>query len=437
LDTFLGDVPVQHREIESKESGLFLSYFAKNGGIRILEGGAESGFRHVEPTKYKPRLMHLKGRKNVRIIEVPLSASSLNEGDVFVLDAGLTLYQWQGKKASQQEKTRAAQLCRQLDSERRGLPKVVTIDQNDRDPNEDFWAILGGRTEIAGDQGGDEDWETKEDRLLYQLSDAGGKLEFNKVAESNRVTRDKLDSRDVFVLDVGMEIFVWIGKGASEGEKKESMVVGSKYLRDNKRPNYLPITRIHEGSENPIFEAAFYQGGGAAIKRATPTSSSYGAGGVSGGGCYLTYVEASNGSLFLTWSKDPIKGALSFFAPGKPVPGHKFTSNGGREELTRGTDSTPKNGFQGWCNYLKLAREFNGAVTVNTKDVTVCVHDDNNKINKIAPGVSFTLHDYQMPAVAAWPASKALFEGAAQTGRDHFINTSQAAGAALVLPKNK
>jgi len=256
------------------------------------------------------------------------------------------LYQWVGKKASQAEKTRAAQLCRQLDSERGGRPKIVNLEQNDKDPNEDFWAILGGRTEIAGDQGGDEDWETKEDKILYQLSDAGGKMEFNKVAEANRVTRDKLDSRDVFVLDIGMEIFVWIGKGSSEGEKKESMVVGSKYLRDQKRPNYLPITRMHEGSENPVFEAAFATAGAGVIKRATPTAS-YSSGGASGGGCYLSYIEASNGSLILTWSKDPVKGALSFFQPGKPVADHKYKSNGGREELTRGTDSTPKNGFQG------------------------------------------------------------------------------------------
>ena len=436
LDTFLGDVPVQHREIESKESGLFLSYFAANGGIRILEGGAETGFRHVEATKYRPRLMHLKGRKNVRIVEVPLSGSSLNEGDVFVLDAGLTLYQWAGKKASQQEKTRAAQLCRQMDSERGGKPVVVNIDQNDKDPNEEFWSLLGGKpSTIAGDLGGDEDWEVKEDRILYQLSDAGGRMEFNKVAEANRVTRDKLDTRDVFVLDVGHEIFVWIGKGASEGEKKESMVVGTKYLRDNKRPNYLPITRIHEGNENAVFEGAFAQAGGA-IKRATPSASSN-CSGVSGGACYLTYVEASNGSLYLNWSKEPIKGALSFFQPGKPVADHKYKSNGGREELTRGTDSTPKNAFQGWCNYLKLARENNGTITVNTTDVQVCVHDDANKIKRITTGETFTLHDYQMPAVGAWPASKALFEGAVNTGRDHFINTAQGAGAALVLSKNK
>jgi hypothetical protein len=408
------------------------SYFSKSGGIRILEGGVASGFNHVKPTEYKPRLLHLKGRKNVRVIEKPLHCSSLNEGDVFVLDAGLTLYQWQGKKASQQEKTRAAQLCRTLDSERRGLPKVVTIDQNDRDANEEFWSLLGGKGEIAGDEGGDEEWERKEEKILFQLSDAGGRMEFNKIAEANRVTRDKLDTKDVFVLDIGYEIFVWIGKGASEGEKKESMVVGTKYLLDNKRPNYLPITRMNEGCESQYFEAQFVTAG-AAIKRATP-SAAYNTG-VSGGGCFLTYAEASNGSLFLNWSKTPVQGALAAFQAGKPVADHKYKSNSGREELTRGTDSTPKNGYQGWCNFLKLAREYNGTVTVFTKDVRVCVHDDSNTLKMIKPGESFEVHTQQMPAVGAWQASKALFEGAQNTGRDHFINTAQAAGAALVLPK--
>jgi hypothetical protein len=308
----------------------------------------------------------------------------------------------------------------------------VLIDQSDKDPNEDFWALLNGRGEIPGDEGGDDEWETKEDKILFQLTDAGGKMEFNKVAEANRVTRDKLDTKDVFVLDIGTEIFVWIGKGASEGEKKESLVVGTRYCLDNKRPAWLPITRMQEGSENPYFDSQFFTATGH-IKRATPTAA-YSAGGA-GGGCFLTYVEASNGSLYLNWSKTPVSGALASFQAGKPVADHKYKSNGGREELTRGTDSTPKNGYQGWCNFLKLAREFNGTVTVYTKDVQICVHDDANKLKFISAGESFEVHSYTMPAVGAWQTSKKLFEGAAATGRDHFINTAQAAGAALVLPK--
>jgi len=307
------------------------------------------------------------------------------------------------------------------------------IQQNDKDANEDFWALLGGKCEPGHEDGGDDEWETKTDKLLYQLSDAGGKLEFNKIAEASRVTRDKLDTKDVFVLDIGVEIFVWIGKGASAAEKKEAMVVGTKYLAEHKRPNWLPITKIPEGAESCYFYDQF-NSGGVTFKRATPSAAA-GASSSGGGGCFLSYVEASNGSLIITWSKTAIAGALAAFTAAKPVADHKYKTNNGREELTRGTDSTPKNAYQAWCNFLKLAREYNGTITVYTKDVQVSVHDDSNKITMINVGEHFEVHSQQQPAVGAWQRSKALFEGAQSTGRDHFLNTAQAAGAALVLPK--
>jgi len=41
-----------------------------------MEGGAETGFHHVEPEKYTPRLMHFSGRGiNVVVKEVFFSFS--------------------------------------------------------------------------------------------------------------------------------------------------------------------------------------------------------------------------------------------------------------------------------------------------------------------------------------------------------------------------
>lgn len=38
---------------------------------RIMKGGCKTGFRHVEPTEYKPRLLLVSGRrKNVSVVEV-------------------------------------------------------------------------------------------------------------------------------------------------------------------------------------------------------------------------------------------------------------------------------------------------------------------------------------------------------------------------------
>jgi hypothetical protein len=95
LDDSLNQLPVQYREVEGHESAGFLALFPQ--GIKLLAGGIESGFKHVKPTEYQPRLLHVKGKVNVRVVEVPLSCMSLNSGDVFILDAGLNIYQWQGE----------------------------------------------------------------------------------------------------------------------------------------------------------------------------------------------------------------------------------------------------------------------------------------------------------------------------------------------------
>src|SRR3989338_3674694 len=92
LDDFLGGGPIEHREVQGFESQSFLSLFP-GGMIQILAGGVESGFHHVAPEEYQPRLMHLKGTMGkVRVTQVPLACSSLNSGDVFILDAGLKIW---------------------------------------------------------------------------------------------------------------------------------------------------------------------------------------------------------------------------------------------------------------------------------------------------------------------------------------------------------
>lgn len=57
---------------------------------------------------------------------------------------------------------------------------------------------------------------------LFRLSDEGGKLEFSLVSEGT-LSRSSLDPKDVFIADNGKSLFVWVGKGASDGEKKNAM----------------------------------------------------------------------------------------------------------------------------------------------------------------------------------------------------------------------
>jgi gelsolin len=252
LDTTLGGAPVQHREVQDFESDLFLSYFQPL--IQILQGGVESGFNHVKPTEYEPRLLHLKGKKRVRVAQVSLTSDSLNSGDVFIADGGLTIYQWNGKSSSLQERQKGGEVTRALRDERKGQPKVIVIDEGKEDAG--FWDLIGGTGPIASAEEGGDDFEaeadSKKEKTLLKLSDASGSLQITEVAKG-KVTKGQLNTADVFILDSGYEVFTWIGKGASAQEKSRAMSYAQDYLAKAGRPAYLPVTRVNEGGENESF----------------------------------------------------------------------------------------------------------------------------------------------------------------------------------------
>jgi gelsolin len=114
LDDLLGQLPIQFREVMGSESPEFLKLFKP--AMTIMEGGIASGFKHVEPKDYKPRLMHIKGKKenSMKVVEVPLSLDSLNDGDSFVLDAGMQLWQWNGSSAGVFEKRQGQAIVNQM-----------------------------------------------------------------------------------------------------------------------------------------------------------------------------------------------------------------------------------------------------------------------------------------------------------------------------------
>jgi len=257
LDDLLGGEPVQHREVQGHESDLFLSYFGNE--IKLLSGGVESGFKHVKPEEYIHRLLHLKGKKKVRVTQVEKSYKSLNSGDVFVLDCGMKIYQWNGAKSGPQEKMKGATLCRAIDDERKGLPTVHVFEEGSKDLKE-FWDALGGSGPVmSAEQGGDDnEAEKASEKRLFHLSDASGKLEFKEVGKGGAVKKNLLNSDDVFVLDTGAEVFAWIGRGASVGEKKGAMKYAQDYITKFNRPAWLPIARILEGGENEIWNNSFH-----------------------------------------------------------------------------------------------------------------------------------------------------------------------------------
>ncbi|RUS80307.1 hypothetical protein EGW08_011945 [Elysia chlorotica] len=249
LDTLLDDVPVQHREVMGHESALFKSYFPS---IQLLKGGADTGFRHVKPEEYKPRLLRVKGdRRNVTVTEVAMKRSTVTSDDVFILDKGLEIYQWNGANCNKDEKYKAVQFLQGIKSERGGKCSVEAFDE--ADGGSAFYAHMGEDEDDADDD--DSEFEDEDQTPeLHRLSDAGGSLEFEKVKEG-RIFRDDLDSKDVFVLDQKSELFIWIGKGASTDEKKNAMGYAHQFLQTTNHP-LIPVSVVKEGQENANFKSA-------------------------------------------------------------------------------------------------------------------------------------------------------------------------------------
>jgi len=261
LDDKLGGGPVQHREVQGCESATFLEYFKPS--ITILKGGIESGFRHVEQEEHRNRLLHVKGKRHVRVTEVQCDSFSLNSGDVFILDAGNKIFLWNGSSSTAFEHQKGGELCTSMKNHRKAIPRIITLDENqaENDDYRDFWQILGGKGPIAAaDEGGldfDAESDVKTEKKLLKLSDASGSLQMSELASGPKVIRSLLKTEDVFILDSGFEIFVWVGKKASPQEKSNAFKYAQDYLQKAGKPAYFPITKIVEGGENPTFVAMF------------------------------------------------------------------------------------------------------------------------------------------------------------------------------------
>jgi hypothetical protein len=259
LDDLLGDLPVQFREVQGEETKEFCELFP--GGIRTMDGGVDSGFNKIEPEKYTPRLLHMKGQKTIRVTEVKCEWKSLNDGDAFILDGGLNIFQWNGKTAGINEKRKANEMINALKKERNGKPKSVVLD--DLEDNADFWKLLGGKPAKGQIAPATSDEEKKQAaakpkiKQLLELSDASGEMKLTKI-DGPVYKKAQLKKDEVYILDVGSIVWVWVGSGASKNERAKAIQYGTEHLvHAGRSPASCPVSRVTEGHEPKSFLQEF------------------------------------------------------------------------------------------------------------------------------------------------------------------------------------
>jgi gelsolin len=233
LDHLLGDVAVQHREVMGNETELFLSYFPK--GLKLMKGGADSGFTHAETNagvEAKPSLWWVKGTKgNFVLKEVKISRKNMNSGDVFILDIGNEVWQWNGKSSNAFEKLKAEEFIRSLQADRGGPGRcdmhMLEEGEDDEEKAPQFCrylpthkGVMLGMVQVdvnvaPADKGGnDEDVKP----FVPTLSELRG-INFVEVAKApphTRIAQYMLRETHVYVLDTGFQLYVWIGKLRSQ-----------------------------------------------------------------------------------------------------------------------------------------------------------------------------------------------------------------------------
>ncbi|OAA36480.1 Gelsolin [Metarhizium rileyi] len=279
LDEFLHGAATQHREIQSAPSDDFLALFPR---ISIRAGGIRSGFRHVEDKTPKEPIRTLlrvfkspsaSASNGVVVHEVEPKVSSLDDGDVFILDTGDKIWVWQGKDCSPMEKAKAAQvvhdmtLAKHVDveviaqSESRSRRITDLLGGGDDTPRDGFKQQRPMATVSSRGSSGDDALE--QSRKLFRLSDATGELTFDLVKDGGRISHSDLDENDVFLLDHGGKgIWVWEGSGASRQEKAKWLSVAQAYIRRLESGNpdaehhLLPLAKVNQGNESRAFMKA-------------------------------------------------------------------------------------------------------------------------------------------------------------------------------------
>ncbi|KXJ90629.1 putative actin-binding protein Fragmin [Microdochium bolleyi] len=273
LDQFLHGVATQHRELQSEPSDDFVSLFPR---IRILAGGVESGFTHVDTDAEEPDeiVMLLRVFKHptsraadaVIVHEVEPTWQSLDENDVFILQRSDKIWVWQGKRCSPMEKAKAAQVVHDLT-----LAKQVDVEVlSENEPrSRTIVSMLGADQDVSGPfqaprpmGASRSSGAAQRPRKLFRLSDESGKLRFDIVREGSSFGKSDLDSNDVFILDAGSSVWVWQGGQASKVEKAAWVRVAESYIRSLEEASHdssaylTPLCKVVEGYESPAFMRA-------------------------------------------------------------------------------------------------------------------------------------------------------------------------------------
>ncbi|XP_035271568.1 scinderin like a [Anguilla anguilla] len=260
LDNHLGGKPVQYREVQGEESLTFQGFF--KSGIKYMKGGVSSGFQHVVTNEMnQKRLLHVKGRRSIRAIEVDMSWDNFNKGDCFIIDLGSIIYHWSGSECNRFERLKATEVAADIrDNERGGRAKMEMIDEG-AEPQAVIDVLGPAPANIASAEPDEPvEMSNRKKASLYMISDASGSMKVTSVAESCPFKQDMLSPDECYILDNSKnnKIFLWKGQDANKAEREVAMSAAEKFVKDKQYSNSIQIVVLPAGAETALFKQFFF-----------------------------------------------------------------------------------------------------------------------------------------------------------------------------------
>lgn len=259
LRNFLGARCRTQREEQADESDEFLALF--DSDIVYIEGGRTStGFFTIEDNVFKTRLYVVHNDDTALNLEpVEIDYNSLDTENVFLLDAGLKLFLFFGKKARNTVKSKSRLLAEKINKNERKNKAEIFMEVQGNESSE-FLKLLG--IEDIEDKPQEvktvaDDWKPRSPRL-YIIQLGLGYLEMPQPEiPQQKLVHTLLNSKSVYLLDCRSDLFVWFGKKSTRLVRAAAIKLSQELFAMIDRPNFSVITRIQEGTENQVFKSKF------------------------------------------------------------------------------------------------------------------------------------------------------------------------------------
>ncbi|KAG5854813.1 hypothetical protein ANANG_G00041740 [Anguilla anguilla] len=207
----------------------------------------------------KLMLILIKGRRHIQVRLVEPTARSLNSGDCFLLITPKHCYMWTGEFANVIEKAKASEMATYVQTKRDlgcKAPQVTILEEGINTDNHranEFWKLLGGKTEYkgAGDPEEDELFESGvvESNCVYRLVE--DRLVPHDEAWASIPSVCMLNSKEVLLFDFGSEVYVWHGKDVPLGDRKVAAQLGKQLWSGSYDYSSCSVNPLDPSASNP------------------------------------------------------------------------------------------------------------------------------------------------------------------------------------------